>query len=230
MEPRTDLWLSHFLVSFQSWLGAGWPEWTVETDNDTDPTTFNADINSLFAILSLCLIAINFIAGSIVDFCRRKFATDQRPARGVGRVSKKKFVRKPNPPNTMSFVRSSVNPDENGNLKSHRIHDIVWSELNSYDCPISLSRDARCNLGLFIRYSVWSWKRFRSFMDTDLYVFIPDRTLWFHFWLYDTLSNSYLVSWLFQKSLFKDITESSISPDHENEWVQCKGQLYWFKL
>ena len=76
------------LVSFQSWLGAGWPEWTAETSNDTDPTSFNADINSVFAILSLSLIAINFVAGSIVDFCRRKFTSDQRPARGVGKASK----------------------------------------------------------------------------------------------------------------------------------------------
>ena len=83
---------NNILVSFQSWLGAGWPEWTAETTNGTDPNDFNADINSVFAILSISLIAINFVAGSIVDFCRRKFATEKRPARGVGRVSKSVFI------------------------------------------------------------------------------------------------------------------------------------------
>ena len=95
MRPYTfEITQQLILVSFQSWLGAGWPEWAAENSNDTDPSTFNADINSVFAILSLSLIAINFVAGSIVDFCRRKFSSDIRPARGAGMAFKiQKFER-----------------------------------------------------------------------------------------------------------------------------------------
>ena len=108
------LFCKKYLVTFQSWLGAGWPEWAAET-SDEDPTEFNSELSRLFAILrrvyklnlktdriivynlksiicriilkpslSFCSMGINFLVGSIVDLSRKIFASPSRPSKGTG--------------------------------------------------------------------------------------------------------------------------------------------------
>ena len=62
-------------------LSAGWPEW-VASKSGVDPAEFNTDLNEMFGILCFVAIALNFVAGGIVDFCRSRFATNERPETG----------------------------------------------------------------------------------------------------------------------------------------------------
>ena len=53
-----------------SWLGAGWPEWVIGSENPD----FEFELNKLQGLSLLSLMVLNIIPGLVVDAMRHKFA------------------------------------------------------------------------------------------------------------------------------------------------------------
>ena len=60
-------------LTYQSWLGAGWPQWVVAENPDVDGDDFDLEINTLQSTAYFCLLVGNIFPGSLVDYLAKKY-------------------------------------------------------------------------------------------------------------------------------------------------------------
>ena len=68
-------------LTYGAWLGSGWPQWVAGPDRAEE---FDQEINELYSISSLTLVAFSLIPGIMIDFCKKKFNKPDNEHYGTG--------------------------------------------------------------------------------------------------------------------------------------------------
>ena len=132
---------------------------------------------------SFVSIGMNFAVGAVVDFCRNRFATIERPAKGsvIG------FCLRQGSNWPIIFFDNFWRPVLESLLKLRLLYKSTCYPFNSYGDP----KYENCiRLSCFACY----WERSRPNMGTMRYVFISVGQFRFSLWLYAIGLDTYLVS------------------------------------
>ena len=60
-------------TTYQSWLGAGWPQYVVANNPDIDGDDFDLEINTFQSTAYFCLIVANIVPGSLIDYLAKTY-------------------------------------------------------------------------------------------------------------------------------------------------------------
>ena len=132
---------------------------------------------------SFVSIGMNFAVGAVVDFCRNRFATIERPAKGsvIG------FCLSQGSNGQIVFFENFWRPVIRSLLKLRLLYKSTCYSFNSY----GNSKYKNC---ICLSCSACYWERSRPNMGTMRYVFISVGQFRFCLWLYAIGLNTYFVS------------------------------------